>query len=221
MKKSEIKAIVFDIGGVLAIPRKPTIAKKGRSQEGLIVSGVFNYAAKKFKISVDQLLDSMDSIYAKSIVGEINEEKVLAEISKNLKMPQRKVRRIFLKAYERKFKHNKELYKTAFKLRKKGYKIAILSDQWHISERVVAPKRYMKKFDVVIISTSARIRKPDPKIYRLVLRKLKLAAKKTVFIDNRDWNIKHAKKLGIKTILFKENKQTFKELKKLGVKLNE
>jgi len=40
-----------------------------------------------------------------------------------------------------------------------------------------------------------------------------------VFIDNRDWNIIPAKKLGMKTVLFRNNKQTFRELKKLGVKI--
>jgi FMN phosphatase YigB (HAD superfamily) len=36
-----------------------------------------------------------------------------------------------------------------------------------------------------------------------------------LFIDNREWNLKPARKLGMKTILFKNNKQTIKDLKKL------
>ena len=79
------------------------------------------------------------------------------------------------------------------------------------------PEKYTKKFNAVIVSCDVGIRKPNPKIYKLVLKKLKLPAKNTVFIDNQKWNIKPAKKLGMNTILFKNNKQTLKELKKLKV----
>ena len=41
--------------------------------------------------------------------------------------------------------------------------------------------------------------------------------KEVLFIDNQEWNLKPARKLRMKTILFKDNKQFVKDLKKLGV----
>jgi len=212
MKKSKIKAVIFDIGGVLitgALLKKP---KKGH------VHGVHEYMAKKLNVTLDQYFDAIDTLYAGSMVGKKPEKQMLKIMAKNLKTKPNKLKKLYLKSYKRHFRKNKRLFKLAFKLKKEGYKIAILSDQWQISEDVLAPKRLMKKFDIAIISPDVKVRKPNPKIYKLTLKKLKLLAKQTVFIDNQTWNLIPAKKIGMKTILFKNNEQTFKELEKLGVK---
>ncbi len=210
-KKVKIKAIIFDIGGVLiegSLLKKPT--KKH-------VHGIHLSVAKKLKITPDQYFDSIDTAYADSIVGKVTEEKTLKIMATNLKTTPEKLKRIYIKSYKKLFKKNKKLLKLAFQLKKKGYKIAILSDQWQISEEILAPKKLINKFNISIISSDVKLRKPNPKIYKLTLKKLKLSANKTVFIDNQEWNLVPARKLGMKTILFKNNKQTFEELKKLGV----
>ena len=213
-KKEEIKAIIFDIGGVLSegnllkIPRK-----KGRPQ-----AGSHEYVAKKLGITLDQYFDSIDSVYADSIAGRKTKKQVLNVMARNLKTTPAKLEKLYVKSYRRHFKKNRKLYRLAFKLKKKGYKIAILSDQNYISKQVLASPKLTKNFDAVIISCNVGIRKPDPKIYRLTLKKLKLPARQTVFIDNQTWNLMPAKKLGMKTILFKSNAQTFKALERLGVK---
>lgn len=208
-----VKAIIFDIGGVLEIGKNCKITKNHRTL------GVHEYISKKFKISPDQWFDSIDAPYVLSIEGKIAKEKVLSVISKNLKTTPKKLERIIVKSYQRHFKHNKKLYKFAFKLKKQGYKIAILSDQWPFSKEALIEKKYAKKFDAIIISCDVGVRKPNPKIYKIILKELKLNAKECVFIDNQTWNIKPAQKLGMKTILFKNNKQAIKDLKKLGVEV--
>jgi len=70
----------------------------------------------------------------------------------------------------------------------------------------------------LILSCDVEIRKPNLKIYKLLLSKLKIPAKNCLFIDNQKWNIEPAKKLGFQTILFKNNKQLFEQLSKLGIK---
>jgi len=204
--KEEIKAIIFDAGGVLTLPKSK-----------LPLRGVHEFIAKKLKISLDQWFDAIDSSYAKAIEGKLSEEKTLSTISKNLNISQEKLEKYILKAYKENFMQNKQLFEQAFKIKKQGYKIAILSDQWYLSKKALLLKQYTKKFDEVIISCDAGMRKPNPKIYKLILKKLKLPARQTLFIDNQKWNIKPAKKLGMKTILFENNKQCFNELKKLRV----
>lgn len=210
---TKIKAVIFDVGGVLEIGESLKTHKNHSS------FNVHEYIAKKFKISIDQWFDSIDTTYALSIEGKISKEKTLLVISKNLGTNPRKLEKIIIKAYRRNFKHNRKLYRFAFKLKKRGHKIAILSDQWPISKEALIKKRYSKKFDVLVISCDVGVRKPNPKIYKLVLNKLNLNADETVFIDNQIWNIKPAKKLGMKVILFKDNEQTIKNLQKLGVEI--
>jgi putative hydrolase of the HAD superfamily len=213
--KSKIKAVIFDIGGVLSLSKKPLQKYK----RYLHNRGVHFYMAKKLKISLDQYFDSIDTFYAKSITGEISEKKALYQISKNLKTAPKKLIKYYMKGYKKNFKINKKLYKFAFQLKEKGYKISILSDQWYVSKKShkLIDQNLIEKFDLVILSCDVGLRKPNPKIYRVVLKKLKLPAKNCLFIDNQSWNIKPAKKLGMKTILFKNNKQLFKQLSKLGI----
>ena len=205
-RKKQIKAVIFDVGGVLEIENKPlkTIGKINHF-------GVHEYIAKKLKISLDQYFDSIDTNYALSIEGKISEKKTISFLSKNLKTTSKKLIKLYKKAYKKNFKQNKQLFKQAFKLKQLGYKITILSDQWYLSYRALMSDKKYKKFSPVIVSCFVGMRKPNPKIYKLTLKKLKLKPSECIFIDNQEWNIKPAKKLGIKTILFKNNKQLFKD----------
>jgi len=213
MKRGKkIKAIIFDVGGVLALSMNPV-----KIRNTFHTIGVHEFVANKLKISVDQYFDSIEAIYSKSMQGSISKRKVLSSLTKNLNMDSKKIEKLYFKAYKKNFNQNKILYKKAFELKKQGYKIAILSDQWHLSKEPVMLKKYSKKFDEAIASCDVGMRKPNSKIYKLVLNKLKIKPFEAIFIDNQEWNIKPAKKLGLKTILFKDNQQCFKELKKLGV----
>ena len=206
MKKREIKALVVDVGGVLALGRN-SHWKKGK----LIPSGVNINIAKKLKISIDQYLDSIDTTYALAFIGKISKKKVIETLSANFGVTAKKLKKLYLDSYKKIFKQNKELFKKLFKIKKQGYKIAVLSDQWCLSKEALMPEKVYKKFDEVIVSCDVGIRKPNLEIYQLAIKKLKLLPSEILFIDNQQWNIPPAKKLGMKTILFKNNKQLFKE----------
>lgn len=216
----KIKAIIFDIGGVLAHSKVPARLISDKHLKGVPKHcghrnvGVHHYVSKKLKISLDQYFDSLDTAYAKSIDGEISEKQATKTIAKNLNISVKKLKQLFNQAYKKNFQQNKQLIDLAIKLKKKRYKIAILSDQWHLSKNALVTEKIKKIFKPLVISCDVGIRKPNPKIYKLILKKLKIPAKQTVFIDNQEWNLKPAKKLGMKTILFKNNKQLFKQLER-------
>ncbi|MFA4952655.1 MAG: HAD-IA family hydrolase [Candidatus Pacearchaeota archaeon] len=204
-KSSDIQAVIFDVGGVLALGNKPSPKQKHERTKG-----VHEYIAKKLNISIDQWFDSIDSSYSDAVEGKISGEKALKIIAKNNKISSMKLEKIIIDAYRHNFKQNEQLFKQAFKLKQIGYKIAILSDQWLISRNAVMPKKLYKKFNLVVISYEVGIRKPNPKIYKLILEKLDLPPKECLFIDNQKWNLFPAKKIGIKVIQFKTNSQLFK-----------
>lgn len=215
------KALIFDVGGVLQLPKFPVSLIQDSHLAGVPAhcghrnKGVHEYLANKLKVVLDQWFDGIDTVYAKSIEGKISRKQLLKTLSKNFNVSEKKLEKWLVNAYKSFFEVNKELINYAKKLKKKGYKVAILSDQWHFSKDALVTKQMINLFRPIIISCDVGLRKPNPKIYKLTLKKLKIPAKQTIFIDNQQWNMTPAKKLGMKTILFKDNKQLFKQLNRL------
>jgi epoxide hydrolase-like predicted phosphatase len=210
-KRSEIKVIIFDIGGVLFLGDKKI--KYGHQN-----IKVHEYMSKKFNLSLKSWLKKIEKPYEKSITGEWTKKKVLLEMSKSLNANPEKLNSLFIKAHKKNFKKNKKLFRKTKKL-SKNYTTGILSDQTYFSKEALIKKKDMKYFNLIILSCEFKTRKPNLKIYRLFKKQLnkskKIKYSEILFIDNRGYNIKPAKKLGMKTILFKNNKQIFKELNKI------
>ena len=216
-EKGDVKVIIFDVGGVLQLPKTLVRLIQDTHLIGVPAhcghrnKSIHEYLADKLKIVLDQWFDAIDTAYAKSIEGKLTEKQVLNIISENLNIIKFKLKKWLVKAYKHNVSLNKELLNQAKELRKLGYKIAILSDQWHFSKIALMPKSLTKYFSPIVVSCEVGLRKPNPKIYSLILEKLKLRPSECLFIDNQKWNIFPAKKLGMKTILFKDNSQLFKE----------
>ncbi len=211
-----IKAVIFDVGSVLQLYKKPVVVN------GKDYSGVFEYIVDKLDIGLDAWFDAIDTAYADSIEGKISERKAVHTIARNLNKKPGELGRLLVNAYRKMFVKNKELYKAAYELKKKGYIIGILSDQWYLSKRALMSPKDVKLFNPVIISCDVGIRKPDVRIYRLLMSKLRkmkkgLKISEVLFIDNRDYNLEPAVKMGMKVILFKNNKQCLREMGGLGV----
>ncbi len=210
MKQNKIKAIIFDVGGVLSLGK---YQKHG--VDGHHLMGIHHFMADSFKIDIDTWFDAIDSVYAKSIEGKVSRKKALSIMAVNLNTSVKKLKELFLKAYKKHFIKNKELYKIAYKLKRKGYRIGILSDQWYLSKDALIKKKDTHRFNPVLISCDIGLRKPNPKLYSLLIKRLKLKPDEILFIDNREWNLKPARRLGIKTILFKDNKQVVRDMGKI------
>lgn len=202
---TQIKAVIFDVGGVLQLNKK---TKRTYNK------GVHNFVAKKIGISLDQYFDSIDTTYSDSIKGKISESAVIKTLTKNLNIKKKDLIGYYKEAYIKHFKLNKSLLNYIKHLKKRGIRVAILSDMWHISKSVLILKEFYKLFSPVIISCDVGIRKPDKKIYLLTLSKLKLKPSETIFVDNQRWNIDTPKRMGMKTILFRNNTQTIKEIER-------
>ena len=212
---NQIKAVIFDVAGVLRLGGK----KKRKSAKDIHISGVHEYIANKLKLTMDQYFDSIDSAYAKSIEGEISRSILIGILSSNLNCSKKKVENLYHNAYKTRFKKNKWLFGVVRQLKKKGYKVAILSDQWHLSEDVLIPKKDQKIFDKVAISCDVGMRKPHTEFYRYILDRLKVDPKEALFIDNQEWNLIPAHKMGMKTMLFVDNKKAKEQFHELGIEV--
>jgi putative hydrolase of the HAD superfamily len=87
------------------------------------------------------------------------------------------------------------------RIRAAGMRTAALTNNWPRStDGVAAVNGDGLGFDVVIESAVVGLRKPDPRIYELVLRELDVDASTTVFLDDLGINLKPARALGMTTI---------------------
>ena len=208
IKKQEVKAVIFDFGDVLYLGKHP--------------KGVHLHMAKKFNISLDIWLDAIAPVIEPSTVGKISYNKTVKIIANNTHIDIDKLKKAFAQAYKKNYKKNKVLFELAFKLKKKGYIIGVLSDQWAVSKKHIANYKNLTGFNLVIISCDVGIRKPNVRIYKLLIKKLKeknskIRSRNIVFIDNKSWNLNTARKIGINTILFKNNNQLIKDLRKNAI----
>jgi HAD superfamily hydrolase (TIGR01549 family) len=114
-----------------------------------------------------------------------------------------------------------EVYPSMFSLAKKlseTYQVALLCNA---SSKIVDPlieKQGFKEFcDPIIFSSDVGVAKPQPEIYELMLARLNVPAGQTIFIDDRESNIKGAQKVGIKGIHFHSFDQLVQDLAELGI----
>ncbi|MCK1721656.1 HAD-IA family hydrolase [Bradyrhizobium sp. 141] len=72
----------------------------------------------------------------------------------------------------------------------------------------------MVLFDHVIESAKIGLRKPDPRIYRLMVETLKVDPNKCVYLDDLGVNLKPAREMGMTTIKVASGAQAIAELEK-------
>jgi putative hydrolase of the HAD superfamily len=73
-------------------------------------------------------------------------------------------------------------------LRERGYKTGLISNCSPVTEEVWNDTPFPLLFDVSIFSTSARLKKPDPRIYRLALENLGVEGKDCIYVGDGDSN---------------------------------
>jgi putative hydrolase of the HAD superfamily len=97
-------------------------------------------------------------------------------------------------------------------IRDRGLKTAALTNNWtdEAGRREASPTQDW--FDVVVESAVEGLRKPDPRIYRLVCTRLEVAPSTAVFLDDLGANLKPARELGMTTIKVAEPDAALAEL---------
>ncbi|MGQ0600296.1 MAG: HAD family hydrolase [Anaerolineales bacterium] len=97
------------------------------------------------------------------------------------------------------------------------YKTGIISNAWPGVRAAHARYLNADTFDVILYSAEERLAKPDPAIYQRCLSRLGVAANEAVFVDDVRENIEAAQKLGMATVHFQTGVDVPAEFKKLGV----
>src|SRR3989442_15744314 len=99
------------------------------------------------------------------------------------------------------------------RIRQAGLRTAALTNNWpRPDDGVPSVNGNGLGFDVVIESAVVGLRKPDPRIYELVLAELDVDAGATVFLDDLGINLKPARALGMTTIKVTDPDRALAEL---------
>ena len=96
-----------------------------------------------------------------------------------------------------------DVKKALLSLRKKGYKLALLSNTENlITEKLEKRLKFKKYFDVLVYSYNVGAVKPEKKMYQIVLQKLKVKPHEVLMVgDSINADVRGATKLGLHNCL--------------------
>jgi HAD superfamily hydrolase (TIGR01509 family) len=194
------KTIIFDLGGVYF--------SDGTKNAIKIISEKYNISLKDVQ---NALKGDSGTKYR---TGHITANEFWNEAKKlwNIDVPNEELSKIWLEAYKP-IDGTENLVK---RLKNSGNELLFLSD--NVEERVKyldEKYNFIRNFDDGVFSYLAKVRKPNPDIYKLILEKVH--NKNSIYIDDNPELLKPAKELGIEVIAFKNAFQVENELRRMGV----
>ncbi|CAD5215535.1 unnamed protein product [Bursaphelenchus xylophilus] len=180
---SQIKAVIFDLGGVLY---------RFRDYKAFI--GLLNKAHTDPVIREKVLAWETGDVSTEA-VRDILEDgigKLPDDVSSLEDVP---FESVMGKPFDK-------IWDSIDKLRENKVKVAMLTNNgwWTDKKEKSTIISNTEKFDVIVESCRVGLRKPDPKIFDIVLQKLNLKPNECVFIDDLPNNVEGASKLGINAI---------------------
>ncbi len=203
MEKSEpaIRAVIFDMGGVILrtedLTSRTNLAKKfglTRKELEMIVFQSPNHSRRSWGIHRAAALEQNGAAAALP-AGRAEE---------------------FQRAYWEGDRADKELEMYIRSLRPR-YKTVCEQCLARCARKASKLYTFLTAFDVVIYSADVHLRKPDPRIFHLMVARLGVNIHEAVFVDDFVDNIEGAKAVGLKTVLFTGRESAIRELKELGV----
>jgi putative hydrolase of the HAD superfamily len=112
---------------------------------------------------------------------------------------------------------NPGMFEWVSKLRAAGFRTGLLSNMpWDLVNHVRSSCRWMDSFSFTTLSAEVGMIKPDSAIYEHTLRGLGVSATGTLFIDDREPNIRAARALGMRAIQFQSIEQLKRELEAIS-----
>jgi epoxide hydrolase-like predicted phosphatase len=197
-----IRAVVFDVGGVLVrtedlAPRRKWERRFGLPEWGL-ADLVFNCPASR-----------------RASVGRAARHEVWAEVAQVLSLRPEETDE-FIKDFWKGDVWDTELIEYVRSLRPR-YKTGVISNAWPDAREAVKAHVNGEVFDMIVFSGEEGVEKPDPEIYRRALARLGVSPAEAVFVDDMPANVEAARALGMAGVQFRAGADMRTELEKLGI----
>jgi putative hydrolase of the HAD superfamily len=203
-----IRAVVSDFGGVLTTP----------------IAAPFAAFAARAGVARDELRVALTAFFAREGThpffelecGRMTEAQFLASLEQALR---RELGREiscadFSEAMWAGLAPNDRMIELMAALRVEGYRMALVTNnvrEWEPRWRAMAPIDDI--FELVIDSAYVGVRKPDPEIYELTVRRLGVPAPECLFVDDLEANCAAARAAGMQAIVYRDAEQAEMEIR--------
>ena len=192
---SSINTIIFDIGSVLVqqVPLEISLRQENR------------------KFIPEELIDQLVKIWCSSGTeqGSLEEQITTAYLKayeSGLRGPIRQYMEYIASESLRNIERCDYTIPMLRSLKMAGYKLYILSNwgKWHFEELQKRNefREFLQYFDGGIVSYQAGLKKPDRKIYEILIDKYNINPSSAVFYDDKPENIQAAKEVGLNAVVF-------------------
>ncbi len=201
------RGLILDFGGVLTSSLQEAMAAFA-GELGLELQDLVRIALSPYAGGDDPLITGFET-------GRVSEERFAAELAQRLSEatgrriePDGLIERIFGR-----LRLEEDMFAAVAAARRAGLRTALCSNSW--GDSLYPAGRLRESFDAVVISGEVGLRKPDPAIFELTLRRLELPAEACVFVDDHPGHLHVAAALGLTTVLHRDPPATIAELGEL------
>ena len=196
-----IRAVVFDIGGVLEITPDLGVDRPWETRLGL---------------SAGEILVRMRDIWRGGSIGTITLDDVHEALRDRLGLDDQTLAQYMADVWREYLgTANTELIEYARELRPR-YRTGIVSNSFvGAREREQAAYGFEDLVEEIVYSHEVGFSKPDPRIYALICSRLGVSPEEMVFLDDSEVCVTGARDVGIHAVHYQDNAQAIAEIEKL------
>lgn len=194
-----IRAVIFDMGGVLIQTKDRTPRRKWEMrlglQEGELSTVVFG-----------------SDVAARAMIGQTSENEVWQDVARRMRLSDEQLDNLITDFWSCDDKDH-DLVRFAQSLGPR-FKTAILSNAFTGARQAVSENfQFDAIFDPMIISAEVGLAKPDARIFHLTAERVGVAPHEAIFIDDMLGNVEAARAIGMCGVHFVNTAQAIAEVK--------
>ena len=201
-----IKNIIFDLGNVIINYNQKKIINNFTEKE------------EEIRYIYDEIFHAPE--WTLMDLGDITNDEAIEIINKRNEFKYEKLTQEFLHEWYKKQPINRDIVEIAKILKNNGYNLFVLSNMANQTYEYFKNDEFFSLCTGIVISAHEHVKKPDEKVYRLLLDRYNLNAEECLFIDDDDSgkNYETANKIGIKGRRIMPNQA--EDVKKLLLEFN-
>ena len=201
-----IKNIIFDLGNVIINYNQKKIINNFTEKE------------EEIKYIYDEIFHAPE--WTLMDLGDITNDEAIEIINKRNEFKYEKLTQEFLHEWHKKQPINRDIVEIAKILKNNGYNLFVLSNMANQTYEYFKNDEFFSLCTGIVISAHEHVKKPDEKVYRLLLNRYNLNAEECLFIDDDDSgkNYETANRIGIKGRRIMPNQ--VEDVKKLLLEFN-
>jgi putative hydrolase of the HAD superfamily len=193
-----IRAVLFDIGGVLELTPDTGWAERRQTEFGISLGAIFA---------------RLDALGLDGSVGPCTEQQWLDGFREASGLTQSQVDAIMGDLWEEYLGTPNQPLIDWFAALRPRYKVGIISNSFvGAREREQARYGFEDMTDDIVYSHEVGMRKPDPRIYELACTRLGVSPRESVFVDDHDDILTPARAMGMIGILYSTPTDTIAQL---------